>query len=139
MKKIFCLLLTLVTLFALSVPAFAAQPETAVPYYTNATRATATLSISNSGTATIGLLCIGKSGTRSIVATYYLEKKNGSSWSRVDIDEPNDQWVDSSSSSTFNKTRTIQLQSTGEYRLSVNYVVTISSSETIPLTASDSY
>ena len=134
MKKFICILLVLVSTFALALPAFAAQPETAVPYYTNASTATVTLTIDNDGVATVKVYCLGKAGTSAIQVTYYLDKQVGSSWSRVNIGTTNNQWTASSSSRMLSQTETVQLSSSGTYRATAIFEVTISTTETITIT-----
>lgn len=135
MKKLICLLLSLISLFAFAMPAFAEQSEVTMPYYTNATTVSTELQISNTGVATVNVYCVGKVGTTSINVTYYLEKQNGSSWSRVDIGTTNDQWTHTVSTRVLSQTKTAQLYSSGTYRVTAVFKVTISSlTETITAT-----
>ena len=134
MKKLACMFLVLISVFLLAVPAFAATPETVVPYYTNAKSVRVTLEINSSGLASVNVFARGETGTTSINVTYYLEKKVGSSWSRVDIGTVNNQWTHSVSGTLLSQTKTFQLNSAGTYRAVAIFKVTISSTETITLT-----
>lgn len=117
MKKLISLALILILLFALTVPAFGAQNETASPYLLNTQLATVTISISDSGLASISVTCVGKSNVTRISTITYLERKVGSNWVRVDIDAANDQWTYNTTSTRMVKHYSQQLSLTGEYRV----------------------
>ena len=117
MKKLISLSLILSLIFALAVPAFGAQKETASPYLLNTQLATATISISDSGLASVSVTCVGKSNVTRISTITYLERKVGSSWVRVDIDETNDQWTYSTTSTRMVQHYSQQLNLTGQYRV----------------------
>lgn len=117
MKKLISLTLSLILIFALAVPAFGAQNETASPYLLNTQRASVSVAISDSGLLSTTVTCIGKSNVTSISTVTYVERKVGSSWVRVDIDATNDQWTYSTTSSRMVKSYSQQLTLTGQYRV----------------------
>ena len=135
MKKIICVLLATVLLFATAMPALAATNETVTPYYTNATSAKASLDISSDGWATVIVSCSGKPGTQSISVTYYVEKLYGSNtWVRVNTGTTNNEWTVTTTGRLLSDTQTVKLYVPGKHRLTAVFVVTLSSSETITLT-----
>lgn len=140
MKKLISLLLVLALgVSVLLVPVWARDNEVASPYYVNTSSARTTIVIDDDGTASIQVYCLGLSNVKSITATTYLEKKVNGSWMRVDIDQPNDQWVSTTTLRVFSVTRTHQLTSTGTYRAVTIFVVTASSSETITVYSEATY
>lgn len=140
MKKLISLLLVFALgVSVLLVPAWAQSNEEVRPYYTNTSSAQTTLTINANGKASIAVYCLGLSNVKSIKATTYLEKKVNGSWTRVDIDQPNDQWVNTTTLRVFSKTITYQLTSTGTYRAVTTFVVTASSSETITVYSEATY
>lgn len=141
MRKALSLTLALTLCISMMVvPVYAVtDDEPTVPYYINAASANVNLVIDDSGLATIKSTCRGISGTTSIHATTYLEKKVNGTWSRVDIPEANDQWINSTSSRIFSTTNTHQLTATGNYRAVTVFVVTAGSAETITVTSEATY
>lgn len=140
MKRLISLLLVLALgASVLLVPAWARDNEVANPYYVNTSSARTTIAIDDDGTASIQVYCLGLSNVKSITATTYLEKKVNGSWTRVDIDQPNDQWVSTTTLRVFSTTRTYELTSTGTYRAVTTFVVTASSSETITVYSEATY
>lgn len=140
MKKLISLFLALaLSLSVLLVPTWAQSNDVATPYYTNTSSVQTSLTISEDGEAKILVYCLGLTNVTSIKATTYLEKKVNGSWSRVDIDQPNDQWVSTTTLRVFSATRTHQLTSTGTYRAVTTFVVTASSSETITVYSEATY
>ena len=140
MKKLITLLLVLALgVSVLLVPVWARDNEVASPYYVNTSSARTTIVIDDDGTASIQVYCLGLSNVKSITATTYLEKKVNGSWMRVDIDQPNDQWVSTTTLRVFSVTRTHQLTSTGTYRAVTTFVVTARSAETITVYSEATY
>ena len=140
MKKLISLLLVLALgVSILLVPAWARDNEVASLYYVNTSSARTTIAIDDDGTASIQVYCLGLSNVKSIQETTYLEKKVNGSWTRVDIDQPNDQWVSTTTLRVFSATRIHQLTSTGTYRAVTTFVVTASSSETITVYSEATY
>ena len=91
MKKLLALFLAL-SLLICSVPFVSAldeqtpAPTEPIDEYQNVSMAHVYLSIASDGTATIDIECYGYSGTSHISSTTYLERRNGSFWTRVKID-----------------------------------------------------
>ena len=140
MKKLISLFLVLaLSCSVLLVPACAQSNDEATPYYTNTSSVQTSLTISADGEAKILVYCLGLANVKSIKATTYLEKNINGSWARVDIDQPNDQWVNTSTLRVFSTTITHQLPSTGTYRAVTTFVVTASSSETITVYSEATY
>ena len=123
-KKLSALLLTICLLVVptLSVPASAAE---ITPYFNNVTMASINMNIDNKGVMTIVYDYVGNpSITEKAVITTYIEKKTlGLFWTRVDIGEPDDQWVDTINNYHYNAYRKVQLSSSGTYRIKGNYKI----------------
>lgn len=134
MKKIISTILVFVIIFAVACPAFAAEPR-----YANANTLTVTMSINASGKATVFVRMYGNSSLTQANMKIYLEKKSGNAWIRVDIGTTNDVWEYTSTSSTFIKTYTAQLSSTGEYRAVAEFTLTGSTVEEVTKIATATY
>lgn len=131
MKKILCCILILATILVLAQPTFAAQLPGNDPQYTNAQNAYVTLSIRNSGYASIVVAVYGIPTLKKINVVTYLEKKVGGSWVRVDISEPSNAWSYSVTSNMLRKSYAVQLDSSGEYRAVSKFTLTASTVEYI--------
>lgn len=123
MKRITAILLTIVLLLATAVPAFAAVPEVAVPYYANTSQANVSFVISDNGEASWTIMCIGKSSCTGIDAITYLEYQVGSSWMRVDIGTVNEEYTYSTTASRFVQNNKTTLLTPGTYRAVVEFTV----------------
>ncbi len=139
MKNSIALVLVLAVIFALSSPVYAATPPTIQPQYTNVQDATLALSISNSGLATVKMTVLGKSSLTKTDVILYLEKKVGSTWTRVDIGTTGDVWEYSTTSRTFIKSYTHQLSSGGQYRAVAEFTFTATTVEEVTKTATATY
>lgn len=140
MKKIIAIFLVFALCSSvLLVPAWARSEEVAAPYYANASSAQTSLTIDENGKASILVYCLGSTSVKSIQATTYLEKKVNGNWLRVDIDQPDDQWVSTTSLRIFSVTRTQDLTSKGTYRAVTVFVVTAGSAETITVYSEATY
>lgn len=113
---------SVVPLFSISV---LAATEEIVPYYNNVGSATTNLQITESGKLTINYKYVGSSQvtTKAVLTTYIEKKVLGLFWTRVDIGTTNDQWVDTIYDYRYTGTRTFQLPSSGEYRITVIFVI----------------
>lgn len=136
MKKITALVLTIFLLFNFALMAHATEEDTLVMEeiiedYTNTSSVLVSLSISSSGTATIGITCIGMSGTTHISSTTYLEKWSGTSWVRVSINGAN-QINDGANGGYLLKTYTTTVGS-GKFRATAVFTVTNGSNETVTI------
>ena len=87
MKKVTALILAILMVFNFTGMAFAEEEPPIqgedIEEYVNTSSAKAVLSINSSGTVTVEINCYGIYGTTHISSTTYLEKRSGSSWSRV--------------------------------------------------------
>ena len=126
MKKIFLLFLVLCTL--ISVPAMsefncsaASAEEASVlvePRFNNVISTSTSFTINNSGRATVSVVYTGIQGvTTRVMCKMYLEKKVlGLFWTRVDLGNTNDEWIDTSTELDDVFSHSVQLSSTGTYR-----------------------
>lgn len=122
MKRRIIGLLLLVMILVTSVLTVSAS-EGVMPRLNNTASTSTNFTISSSGKATISAVYNGYKGvTTGATVTSYLEKKTlGLFWSRVDIDEPNNAWVDTSSDYADVFAHEFQLDSKGTYRATVTY------------------
>ena len=93
-KSILCLLIAVLMMASASTAAMAASPyETR---YNNTVMASSVASISESGLLTVDNQFQGIRGktTKGEITTYVEKKTLGLIWTRVDIGQPNNQWVD---------------------------------------------
>lgn len=134
MKKLTALFLAVLLLLNFTVVICSAEeeaPETEeiIEEYTNTQSASTSLSISNSGTTTVGITCIGLIGTTHISSITYLEKWNGSAWVRISINGAS-QISDGVSAGFLSRTYTTTVGS-GQYRATAVFTVTNGSNETV--------
>lgn len=127
-----------------AVSASAAMPSNDImPLYNNTSTAYCTMSIDDAGEMTISYRVYGyASSTTKIVINTYIEKKVlGLFWSRVDIGEANDEWIDTINKTSYIGSRSYQLSSTGKYRVNVTYTVygTGGSADVIPFEIEKTY
>lgn len=108
-----------------SVFSVVAKANEAVPFYNNVNSTNSSASISSSGVLTITNRYVGSSSvtTKAIITTYVEKKVLGLFWSRVDIGQTNDEWVDTIYNYTYTGSHSVQLSSTGSYRVTVEYVI----------------
>lgn len=139
MKKITALLLTAILLLNFTqMICFAEEepPETGVliEEYVNIRSVSVSLSINSSGTATIDIMCIGFSGTTHISSNTYLQKWNGSTWVRVNINGATkiSEEVDAA---FLSRTYTTTVGS-GKYRVATVFTVTRGSDEIVTVRSS---
>ena len=123
MKKVCSLILIIMLLFAATVPAAAAQSEPVSPQYINTSQAGVSITINTSGKVSITVMCIGGSTATKIHTVTYLERQVGSSWVRVDIDEVNDEWVDTVSGSRMAINYSHDVTVRGTYKVTTVFTV----------------
>lgn len=126
LKKLLSLILVNVLLLLISsIPVKAAMKEEIAPCYNNVISADTLVSISSSGIIKVTNSYTGaNSVTSKAVITTYIEKKIlGIFWSRVDIGQTNDEWVDTIYNYKYSGSHSVQLPSTGTYRVNVEYVI----------------
>lgn len=101
------------------------------------------MKIDNSGKMEITYDFSGlKSKTSKVVITTYIEKRTlGLFWSRVENNQPDNQWVDTIYSIEHTKIRHFQLSSKGTYKVKILFKVygTGGSTDEIPYEIKDSY
>lgn len=126
LKKLLSLILANVLLLLIaSIPVKAAIKEEIAPCYNNVISADTLVSISSSGIIKVTNSYTGASSvTSKAVITTYIEKRTlGIFWSRVDIGQTNDEWVDTIYNYKYSSSHSVQLPSTGTYRVNVEYVI----------------
>lgn len=126
LKKLVSLILANVLLLLIVfVPAKAAVQDEVAPCYNNVVTANSTVAISSSGVATITNMYNGFQNvtTKAVITTYIEKKILGIFWSRVDIGQTNDEWVDTIYNYKYSGSHSVQLPSTGTYRVTVEYVI----------------
>ena len=118
MKKALAFLLVVLSVFSImGCTVMAAGVE---PRWNNTSSATVGLVIDDSGEASIGLYCVGKSGvTTKIIADTKLERKWGLFWLDVDGAE----WTDTVNGTNLATGHTVQLSKKATYRAKTEYTV----------------
>ena len=127
MKKLFSLCLILCILLSTpilsAVPGHASAPtdDTIVfvePRFSNVISTETGFTITNTGLAGVSVIYTGIQGvTTRVMCKIYLEKKVlGLFWTRVDLGNTNDEWIDTSTEVIDRFSHTFQLESTGTYR-----------------------
>lgn len=139
MKKIFALTISLVLLVSMLATPLSVRANEITPRYINTSQARVLLTIDASGLATISVRCYANNGTTSIQTVTFLEKKVGSTWVRVDIDETDNEWTYTTRYLSVIKSYKHQLDSTGEYRAVTYFTVAASVTENFTLISSDTY
>lgn len=143
LKKLLMCFLSLAILISSSATAMGTADRIIQPYYNNATTANANFTINTSGKAVVSLFCHGTPGVMTgVTVKTYIEKKSFIFfWTRVDIGQPNDEWTDTASGSSFAKEHSVQLTDKGTYRAVVKFTVsgTGGPADAIPFTLEDSY
>lgn len=123
-KKLSALLLTICLLVVptLSVPASAAE---ITPYFNNVTSAAINMNINSDGVMTIVYDYAGSASKvdKAVITTYIEKKTLGLFWTRVNIGEPDNQWVDTVNDYLYTAHRKVQLSAKGTYRIKGNYTI----------------
>lgn len=92
--------------------------------YNNVIYAYAQAAVNNTGLLTINFGYDGYSTTTHAKITTYIEKKVlGLFWTRVNISQPNNEWVDIIYNSSYVGFHTFQLSSSGQYRTTVIFEI----------------
>ncbi len=102
-----------------------ATAQDIMPCYNNVEYVETRATISSSGEMTITNIVRGEDGffTRAVITTYVEKRILGIFWSRVDIGQTNDEWIDTIYTNVYSGTHSVQLPSTGTYRVTVEYVI----------------
>ena len=140
-KTTLCVLIVAVLMFSTTMVAFASSPyETR---YNNTVMASSVATISDSGLLTVDNQFQGIRGktTKGEITTYVEKRTLGFFWTRVDIGQPNNQWVDVVYDYLYDGTHTFQLSNQGTYRITVVYVISGSGgdADTITQTMTKTY
>ena len=126
LKNLLSLILANVLLLLIVfVPAKAAAQHEIAPCYNNVVSVSSIASVSSTGVLKVTNSYNGDSTvTSKAVITTYIEKRTlGIFWSRVDIGQTNDEWVDTIYNYKYSGSHSVQLPSTGTYRVTVEYVI----------------
>ena len=112
-------------LIILSTLVVCAAAGTVTPRYNNTAGTSTNFAISASGKATISATYNAyRDSFSSATITSYIEKRTlGIFWTKVNIGQPNNEWVDTSSDYTGAFGHTFQLSDTGTYRATVVYEI----------------
>lgn len=99
--------------------------EAMTPYYNNVVTVDSAATISSSGKLTARYSYDGRQGvtTKAVVTTYVEKKTLGLFWSKVDIGTTNDEWVDTVYNYTHTGSHSVQLTSTGTYRITFEFAI----------------
>lgn len=117
MKKFIAVCLCIVTLFSATITAYASGIQ---PYSNNVNSTDVSFSISSSGKATVSYEYYGKSGvTKNAEIVSKVQKKVGLIWVTVD----GGSWTDTSTSTNFSKSHSVQLSTKGTYRAHVVFTI----------------
>lgn len=96
-----------------------------MPLANNVISASSAATISTSGKLTITNQYYGFNGvtTKAVITTYVEKKVLGLFWTRVDINQTNNEWIDTVYEYEYSGSHSVQLGSTGTYRIVVSYVI----------------
>jgi len=119
------LLVTILSAFAITAAAAVIENEGVMPCYNNTMNTSTNFTISTAGKATISAVYNGyRDRTTGATITSYIEKRTlGLFWTKVDIGEPNNEWVDTSTDYSGAFGHEFYLEDTGTYRATVVYEI----------------
>ena len=140
-KRVICVAVAFV--MAMSTFSAFAAAQVFEPYFNNTVTASNMASVSSSGKLTItNSFAGGKTVFSKAIITTYVEKKVlGLFWSRVDIGQTNDKWIDVIYENVYTGFHYFQLSDKGTYRVTTEFVVYGSGgpADTITRTATAQY
>ena len=120
-------ILSIAVMFAilLSSFSFVANAEDISPRFNNVNTISSISSISDSGKLTVTNRFSSSPSvfTKAVITTYVEKRTLGIFWSRVDIGQTNDEWVDTVYENVYSGMHSHQLEKTGTYRITVEYVI----------------
>lgn len=126
MKKVFSIIFAILILTTTALPAFAANNSSEVqPYYNNTITTSAAFRISSTGyaTASYSYSAYDNYFTSATVVTKIQKRTLGLFWKTVDINQPNNTWVDTWTSVDKNYSHSYQLTDSGTYRAVVEFTI----------------
>lgn len=138
MKKWICCLMALLLVATLPAAQVSANPLVDLQWV-NANSAHVSLTISDTGYATVNVGFKGSFSLKSATVTTFLEKRVGNEWVRVELPTLHDAWIDTTTWFDLEETHTVQLDSKGEYRVTARFIWTGSIVENATLTDHDVY
>lgn len=140
-KKVVCIAVAFV--MAISTFSAFAAAQMVEPYFNNTMDASNTVSISSSGKLTIknNFLAYDNYFSKAIITTYVEKRVLGLFWSRVDIGQNNNKWIDVIYECLYTGFHYFQLSDKGTYRVTTEFVVYGSGgpADTITRTATTQY
>lgn len=140
-KRVVCIAVAFV--IAMSTFSAFAAAQMVEPYFNNTMDASNTVLISSSGKLTIknNFLAYDNYFSKAIITTYVEKKVLGLFWSRVDIGQNNNKWIDVIYESLYTGFHYFQLSDKGTYRVTTEFVVYGSGgpADTITRTATTQY
>ena len=140
-KRVVCIAVAFV--IAMSTFSAFAAAQMVEPYFNNTMDASNTVSISSSGKLTIknNFLAYDNYFSKAIITTYVEKKVLGLFWSRVDIGQTNDKWIDVIYENVYTGFHYFQLSDKGTYKVTTEFVVYGSGgpADTITRTATTQY
>ena len=98
---------------------------TVMPLFNNVLSVSNPVTISDSGKLTVTNQYYGFDGTttKAVITTYIEKKTLGLFWTRVDIGQTDNQWVDTVYGYENSVSHSFQLESTGTYRVVTTFVI----------------
>ena len=141
-KKTTATLLTLAILcsFAAVLTSAASDPDAVKTKYYSYADTYPTVTSSGLLTITNSYIANGSGFTGATIRTYVDKCFFGNIWIRIGNGQPNNIWVDTSTSTLYSKTYTLQLNSTGTYRVTAEFTFNGSyGSETVTRQATVTY
>lgn len=140
-KRVVCIAIALVIAMS-SFSAFAAA-QVIEPYFNNAVDVSNHASVSSTGKLTITNRCAADASVfgKAIITTYVEKKVLGLFWSRVDIGQNNNKWIDVIYENVYTGFHYFQLSDKGTYKVTTEFVVYGSGgpADTITRTATTQY
>ena len=120
-------ILSVAVMFVILISSFSiiANAEEITPRFNNVASITSIASISDSGKLTVSNSFSASASvfTKAVITTYVEKRTLGIFWTRVDIGQTNDEWVDTIYTNIYTGNHIHQLEKKGTYRITVEYVV----------------
>ena len=140
-KRVICVAVAFV--MAMSTFSAFAAAQMVEPYFNNTMDVSNEASVSSSGKLTImnSLVAYYNYFSKAIITTYVEKKVLGLFWSRVDIGQTNDKWIDVIYENVYTGFHYFQLSDKGTYKVTTEFVVYGSGgpADTITRTATTQY